>query len=311
MTVAIQLNGLALAEQKQHNLKKDILAWQKQKGISPKLVIIHLGNNPASMLYIKHKKQSAAALNIKTELLHLPEHCDEATLKQHILNYNQDASCHGIIIQLPLPESIETADILEKLDPKKDVDGLHPLNQGQWFSKQPLLKPCTPKGIMALLEHYKIPLKGKHAVLVGASILTGKPLALWLMQKNCTVTICQKSTSNLSTCIQQADLLIMAPGKRGLVQAKDLKPSACIIDVGIHHLSNGQICGDVDYLELQHHCAAITPVPGGVGPMTVWALMENTFMAAKEHVVQLEAEENKQKSAKPAQANLKNDHEAN
>lgn len=267
------LSGKEIAKEILEQIKNEI----KEKAISPYLAIIVIGNQNASSIYVKKKIETAKEVGIKTRLFSLPENVKEETLEQLIKKINKNRKIHGVIVQLPLPPHISQNKIFTAIDPKKDVDGFHPLNRGKLFLNEDCFVPCTPNGIMKLLEHYKIRIDGKNTVIIGRSNLVGKPLALLLLHKNATITICHSKTKNLNEYVKKADLIIAAVGKPGLLKDGMIKKGACIIDVGIS-LVNGKIVGDVS--EKVKEKANVSPVPGGVGPLTVAMLLKNTLKAA-------------------------------
>jgi len=247
--------------------------------IVPKLVVILVGNNPASETYVRTKTKKCQSLGLQSETLHFSKDVTEEELVQKIKSLNQDPLVHGILIQLPLPAHLDKMNLLCHLSPLKDVDGLTVENSGKLSQGQAQLVPCTPLGVMELLGFYKIPLKGKHAVVLGRSDIVGKPMAQLLLAADATVTICHSKTQDLESICRSADVLVVAIGKPQWLNRKMAKETSVIIDVGIHKNSSG-ICGDVAFDDLKDHCAAITPVPGGVGPMTIAMLMKNLVVAA-------------------------------
>lgn len=254
---------------------------------APQLAVILIGNHPASEIYIRHKQKSCQKIGIISQKYHLPDDSTAEKILDLITQLNHDKNTDGILLQMPLPGHIQKTkimEIIEHIDPKKDVDGFHPYNLGRLAQGHPLLRPCTPYGIIKLLEHYQINLRGLHAVVAGASNLVGRPMALELLLKGTTVTICHSKTHNIKNHIQQADLLISAMGKRNIIDSAWIKKEAVVIDVGIHHLENNRICGDLDFDSASERAEFITPVPGGVGPMTVAMLMENTYQAFLENI---------------------------
>ena len=279
MTARI-IDGKAIAAAYRARIKA-VIAAQKQAGrVPPGLAVILVGEDPASNIYVQNKREACKEVGIASFYHPLPHTVPESELIALIQQLNQDNSVHGILLQLPLPKHINTDKVLEHIDPKKDVDGFHPYNLGRLAQRHPLLRPCTPFGVMMLLEHMQLPLPGKHAVIVGASNIVGKPMALELLAAGCTITLCHSLTADLATHIQQADILVSAVGTPGLIKGAWIKPGATVIDIGITRLADGSITGDVEFAKAQEKAAWITPVPGGVGPMTVTALMQNTLIAA-------------------------------
>jgi methylenetetrahydrofolate dehydrogenase (NADP+)/methenyltetrahydrofolate cyclohydrolase len=238
-----------------------------------------LGASGPSQIYVRNKRQSCAEVGIQSYAYDLPATTTTAQLLDLVQNLNQDPKIQGILVQLPLPEHIPQATILEAIDPNKDVDGFHPYNLGCLAQRRPRLRPCTPWGIMHLLQHCAIPLQGQHALIIGASNIVGRPMALELLLAGATVTIAHRFTQDLPQLVAQADILIAAVGKPGLVQGHWVKPNSTVIDVGINRLANGKLAGDVEFATAQQRAAWITPVPGGVGPMTVAMLLHNTLTA--------------------------------
>ncbi len=276
---AVILDGKALSEKIRKGLIQEV-AGLKRKGIVPHLSIVLAGNNPASEVYVKSKLSKAVEIGIKAELVRLPADVKGKELLEKIKELNQDKRITGFIVQLPLPGKIDHK-ILESVSPEKDVDGFHPLNAGLLAAGRARFIPATPKGIMRLLEEYKIKLEGKRAVVVGRSDIVGKPVAMLLLQKDCTVTICHSKTRDLAEITRQADILVAAVGKAGLITGDMVKEGAAVVDVGTSSVK-GKLVGDVDFEGVKGKAGWITPVPGGVGPMTVAMLLENTVQAAKQ-----------------------------
>ncbi|OGT32711.1 MAG: bifunctional methylenetetrahydrofolate dehydrogenase/methenyltetrahydrofolate cyclohydrolase [Gammaproteobacteria bacterium RIFCSPHIGHO2_02_FULL_39_13] len=274
------LDGKAIAATIRKKIAEKIRVRQEKKLITPGLAVISVGNDPASQTYIASKCRACNEVGIYSECHELPENIDQTTLEKLIDALNNNAKIHGILLQLPLPAQLDTDELLEKINPKKDVDGFHPYNLGRLAQKRPLLRPCTPYGVMTLLKATGENLAGKHAVVVGASNIVGRPMALELLLEKCTVTVCHRLTRNLQQFIQQADILISATGNYGAIKSEWIKPGAIVIDVGFSRLSNGKITGDIDFHTAKIKAKWITPVPGGVGPMTVATLLQNTVMAA-------------------------------
>jgi len=279
MTAQI-IDGKAIANQIKKEIRETIeyqLSLQKKR---PGLAVILVGNDPASEVYVRNKRESCEQVGITSFYHHLSNDTKETEVKQLIQILNQDPQVDGILLQLPLPKSINAEAVLELIDPHKDVDGFHPYNIGRLAIRKPLLQPCTPRGIMVLLETIKQVFKGKHAVIVGASNIVGRPLALKLLIAGATVTICHRFTHDLAYFVKQADLLVSAVGKPGLIKGEWIKEGATVIDVGITRLANGSLTGDIEFEKAKERAAWITPVPGGVGPMTVAMLLHNTMIAA-------------------------------
>lgn len=245
----------------------------------PTLAVILVGDDPASSIYVQHKQKACQKTGIRSRMIHLPSSMTEHELLAHIQTLNQDANVNGILVQMPLPASIDSTVILESIDPRKDVDGFHPYNMGRLAQRRPLLRPCTPYGIMKLLEHSGINPQGKHAVVVGASNIVGRPMTLELLMAGATVTTCHRFTQDLQAQVERADILVVAVGRPCMIPGTWVKLGAVVIDVGINRLENGQLVGDVDFVTASNRASFITPVPGGVGPMTVAMLMANTLQA--------------------------------
>ncbi len=274
------IDGKAVASQ----LKSEIQAIIQEKLAAghrrPGLAVILVGEDPASSIYVRNKRESCEQVGIQSFYHHLPADIDEHSLLQLINELNHDTNVDGILLQLPLPKHIHANRILERIEPHKDVDGFHPYNFGRLAQRRPLLRPCTPFGIMLLLDHIQQQYKGKHAVIVGASNIVGRPMALELLIAGSTVTVCHRFTHDLPYFVSQADILISAVGKPGIIKGKWVKEGATVIDVGITRLDDGTLSGDVEFAAARERAAWITPVPGGVGPMTVAVLLRNTLVAA-------------------------------
>ena len=245
----------------------------------PGLTVVLAGDNAASRIYVRNKLKACEEAGIDSRLIELPASATEAQLLSHIDTLNRDPATHGILVQLPLPAHLDSHKVIEAIDPKKDVDGFHAASAGALMTGLPGFAPCTPAGIMALLRAEAIPLEGRHAVVVGRSNIVGKPLALLLLQAGATVTICHSKTADLGAMTRQADILVAAVGRVNLITRAMVKPGACVIDVGMNRDANGKLCGDVDFAGVSEVAGAITPVPGGVGPMTIAMLLTNTLKA--------------------------------
>ena len=250
------------------------------KGVQPHLAVVLVGENPASQVYVRNKENGCIKAGIRSTVIRLAQECTQEELESTVTALNQDASVHGILVQLPLPKHLDEARVLRLIDPDKDVDGFHAMNSGRLMNGQPGFVPCTPLGVMELLKAYDIPVAGKHAVVIGRSNIVGKPMAMLLLAANATVTICHSRTQNLAELTRQADILVAAVGRAGFVTADMVKPGATVIDVGINRV-DGQIVGDVDYAAVSEVAGYITPVPGGVGQMTIALLLANTLDAAQ------------------------------
>jgi methylenetetrahydrofolate dehydrogenase (NADP+)/methenyltetrahydrofolate cyclohydrolase len=265
------IDGKKIAEEKKKELKQFIANMEKQ----PCLAVVLVGNNPASQIYVHHKIKAAEAVGIKVCLYEKPETITQEELISFVRELNQNSKINGIIVQLPLPKHISSFDVLEVIHPDKDVDGLTSCNLGKLFVGHPGLVPCTPLACLGLIKRERENLDGLHAVIVGRSCLVGKPLGQILLEENCTVTQAHSRTKDLPSICREADILVVAVGKANLITAEYIKPGAIVIDVGINRMPNGHICGDVDFNSVSKIAGAITPVPGGVGPMTVFMLMQN------------------------------------
>ncbi|MCE2665412.1 MAG: bifunctional methylenetetrahydrofolate dehydrogenase/methenyltetrahydrofolate cyclohydrolase FolD [Limnohabitans sp.] len=253
----------------------------KAKGITPGLAVILVGENPASQVYVRNKVKACEDSGLHSILEKHPASLTEAALLNRIKALNQDTSIHGILVQLPLPEHIDAQKVIEAISPAKDVDGFHIASAGALMTGMPGFWPCTPSGCMKMLESIGYELKGKHAVVIGRSNIVGKPMALMLLQKNATVTICHSATQDLKAITLQADVIVAAVGKRNILTADMVKPGAVVLDVGMNRNEEGKLCGDVDFVGVEQVAGFITPVPGGVGPMTITMLLINTLEAAE------------------------------
>lgn len=251
------------------------------KGIVPGLAVVLIGDNPASHTYVKNKKKTCEALGMRSDLLQFPESIEEDALLEVIRNLNNDPGIHGILVQLPLPGHIDEFKVILAIDPEKDVDGFHPVSVGNMMIGREAFLPCTPNGIMKLLEEYDINPAGKHAVVIGRSNIVGKPAGQLLLQKDATVTYCHSKTIDLANYTRQADILISAVGMPKFLGKDYIKTGAVVIDVGMNRDEYGKLCGDVDFEDVLEKASYITPVPGGVGPMTIAMLMENTLFSAE------------------------------
>ena len=280
MTAKI-LDGKSIAQHIKLRIQSAVAEHVAAGKRAPGLAVIMVGNNPASAVYVRNKQQACTECGILSHQHVLPENTTQAQLLALIDELNNDDTVDGILVQLPLPAHIHENRVVTHIHPDKDVDGFHQVNIGRLTLRQPQLRPCTPHGVMHLLHHTNHHLSGAQAVVVGASNIVGRPMALELLLAGCTVTICHRFTKNLSAQVESADILIAAVGKPGLIKGDWIRPGAIVIDVGITRMPDGSLKGDVEYEPALHRASWITPVPGGVGPMTVAMLMENTFLAAK------------------------------
>lgn len=278
--MAVIIDGKALSQKLKNNMKNEV-ELLKEKGIEPCLAVIIVGDNPASRVYVNNKKKSCAELGIKSLEYALPEDTTEDELLALINKLNCDDSVDGILCQLPLPKHICEKNIINAVSPVKDVDAFHPENVGHIMIGDYTFLPCTPAGVMEMLKEYEIEISGKNCVVVGRSNIVGKPMTMLLLKENATVTVCHSRTNDLASFTKKADILVSAVGKPGLITADMVKEDAVVIDVAINRLENGKLCGDVDFENVKEKASFITPVPGGVGPMTIAVLMKNTVTAAK------------------------------
>lgn len=278
MTAKI-LNGNILASEIRANVAAEIAQRMKKNVPAPGLAVIQVGDHAPSTIYIEKKQQACKEVGILSTLHHLDNNTTEDELLDLIEKLNDDPSIHGILVQLPLPSHMNSDVVLDYIDPLKDVDGFHPYNVGCLAQRRPFLRPCTPFGVMQLLESTGEPLRGKHAVIVGASNIVGRPMALELLLAGATVTVAHRYTTDLEKCISMADILIVAIGNPGIIETSWIPQGAIVIDVGITRLDDGSLSGDIDFATAKEKASWITPVPGGVGPMTVASLLINTVLA--------------------------------
>lgn len=275
------IDGREIAKKWKENAAQRAQALTK-KGVTPHLAVIVAGDNPASQVYVRNKENACLRAGIRSTILRLPESCTQDELEGAVAALNADQSVHGILVQLPLPKGLDEARVLALIDPEKDVDGFHAMNTGKLMSGQPGFVPCTPLGVMKLLEDYNIPTRGRHAVVIGRSNIVGKPMAMLLLAADATVTVCHSKTENLADITRQADILVAAVGRANFVTGDMIKPGATVIDVGINRV-DGALVGDVNAEEAAQKAAYLTPVPGGVGQMTIAMLLSNTLDAAERH----------------------------
>ena len=274
---AVIMDGKALAEKVKAQIREKVSKLRRQPG----LAVILVGDNPASQVYVRNKERDCAQCGIMCYDYHLPQDASQEDVLDLVEKMNNYGAVDGILVQLPLPEQIDERVVLEAIAPDKDVDAFHPENVGRIMQGQAYYKPCTPAGVMEILHEYGIDPAGKHCVVVGRSNIVGKPMAMLLLHENATVTICHSKTPDLKAQCRQADILVSAVGKTGLITADMVKPGAVVIDVAMNRSEDGKLCGDVDFVPVSRVASYITPVPGGVGPMTRAMLMENTYKAAK------------------------------
>ena len=274
------IDGKAIAESVRNSIRQDIIKLKQEKGIVPGLTVILVGDDPASQIYVRNKERACKDVGIKSQVIKLEKNTSQAELLDLIYKLNEDKEIHGILVQLPLPSHIDEGMVIEAIDPKKDVDGFHPVSAGKLFVGQPGLRPCTPKGIIRLIRETGTDIAGKHAVVIGRSNIVGKPVALMLLPNNATVTICHSKTKNLKEIAASADILVVAIGQPETIDDGYIKAGAIVIDVGTTRV-NGKLKGDVVFDKAIQKAGWITPVPGGVGPMTIAMLLENTVAAAR------------------------------
>ena len=274
------IDGNALAQQWREQVARDCRVLQA-RGVTPGLAVLLVGDNPASQVYVRNKVKACVQAGLHSVLKHLPANLSESDLLARVEALNRDPLIHGILVQLPLPAHIDAHKVIEAIDPAKDVDGFHVASAGALMTGMPGFWPCTPHGCMKMLESIGYPLSGKHAVVIGRSNIVGKPMALMLLAQNATVTICHSRTVNLKAITLQADVIVAAVGQRNTVTADMVKPGAVVIDVGMNRNEAGKLCGDVDFEAVRHIAGHITPVPGGVGPMTIAMLLVNTLESAR------------------------------
>ena len=276
--MSVVIDGKATAAKIRASVKNDCDKIFAVHGKRPKLAIVLVGDNPASQIYVASKERACAEVGMESVVVRLPENSDQNTVEKTVSELCLDETINGVMVQLPLPKTLNDKPVLELIPFEKDVDGLTSANAGRLFHGEKCLVPCTPKGVIALLKEYDIPLSGKNAVIIGRSNLVGKPLSILLLNENCTVTVCHSKTESLSDFTKKADILVVAIGKDRFVKSDIVKPDAVVIDVGINRTEDG-LHGDVDYQSVKEIVGYITPVPGGVGPMTVAMLLQNTVEA--------------------------------
>lgn len=297
------LDGKAVAQSIRDEVARGVVELRERTGVAPGLTVVLVGQNPASQVYVRNKEKAAAEVGMRSEVVRLPTNVSEGDLLARIDSLNADPQVHGILVQLPLPGGIDEHRVIEWLDPAKDVDGFHPVNVGRLSIGLPGLAPCTPAGIIELLRRYDIPLRGRHAVVVGRSNIVGKPMAQMLLREHCTVTICHSRTQDLDAVCALADVLVVAAGKAGLIGGRAIRAGAVVVDVGMHSLTEesevrrifgddprrlktlldkgSALAGDVVQVEARERAAWLTPVPGGVGPLTIALLLRNALDAAR------------------------------
>ncbi|GGA22447.1 bifunctional methylenetetrahydrofolate dehydrogenase/methenyltetrahydrofolate cyclohydrolase FolD [Paenibacillus physcomitrellae] len=279
MTATI-ISGKQVSEEIRSQIRIEVEEL-KGKGVQPGLAVVLVGEDPASQVYVRNKEKACVDLGFYSEVHRLPASTTQEELLSLIEKLNGQASIHGILVQLPLPSHIHEKSVIDAISVEKDVDGFHPVNVGNLVIGDDSLLPCTPAGVIELIKRTGIEMSGKHAVVIGRSNIVGKPVSLLLQRENATVTMCHSRTANMKELTKQADIVVVAIGRANFVDASFIKPGAVVIDVGMNRLENGKLAGDVDFASVQEVSGPITPVPGGVGPMTITMLMKNTLIAAK------------------------------
>ncbi|MGD6834799.1 bifunctional methylenetetrahydrofolate dehydrogenase/methenyltetrahydrofolate cyclohydrolase FolD [Sutcliffiella halmapala] len=278
---AVIVSGKELATEKRAFIKTEVQKLVADRQTQPSLAVILVGDNPASHSYVRAKQRACEEAGMQCILEHYPETLTEQELLERITFFNQEKTVHGILVQLPLPQHINELAVIESISPDKDVDGFHPVNIGKMMIDQQAFLPCTPYGIVEMIKSLNIPIAGKHVVVIGRSNIVGKPVGQLLLKEDATVTYCHSRTTNLASITKQADILIAAVGKPKLIGPDFVKEGAIVIDVGVNRLETGKLCGDVDFDTVKEKASYITPVPGGVGPMTITMLLQNTLQSAQ------------------------------
>lgn len=279
MTATI-IDGRAVSESMRKKMRSRVESLGL-RGLRPGLAVVLVGEDAASQIYVRNKAKACEDVGMHSEVFRYPADVSEAEVLEKISELNEDRRIHGILVQLPLPDHIDNKNVLEAISPQKDVDGFHKQNVGALVTGESDFPPCTPHGVMALLDHYQVPIEGSNAVVIGRSNIVGKPMALMLLARSATVTICTSKTRDLSQFTRIADIVVAAVGKAGLVTSDMIKQGAAVIDVGMNRLPDGRLAGDVAFDEVKEQAGYITPVPGGVGPMTITMLLDNTLKAAE------------------------------
>ena len=279
--MAIRMDGKEVSRCVRQRIKEECEAFRKETGVQPGLAVIIVGQDPASQIYVRNKELACEEVGFYSEKYALPEETTQQELMALIEKLNNDPKIHGILTQLPLPKHLDEQQVIDTISPAKDVDCFHPVNVGKVMIGNYDVLPCTPAGIMEILAHYEIDIKGKQCVVIGRSNIVGKPMAMLLLHQHGTVTICHSRTQNLKEVCRRADILVAAVGKANFVTADMVKPGAVVVDVGMNRLPDKKLAGDVDYAQVEPVASYITPVPGGVGPMTITTLMLNTLHAAQ------------------------------
>ncbi len=277
---AALIDGKAIAREVRALVRAAVDRRVAAGGRPPGLAVVMVGDNAASQVYVRHKRSACAECGMYSIAVDLPRSTSEVELLARIDELNADYRIDGILVQLPLPEHIRQTSVVERIDPRKDVDGFHPYNIGRLAERNPLIRPCTPYGVIRLLDHIGVSVKGKHCVVVGASNIVGRPMSLELLLMGATTTVTHRFTQDLAHHVREAEILVAAAGKPGLIKGEWIRPGAVVVDVGINRMPDGSLCGDVEFEAAAERAGWITPVPGGVGPMTVAMLMQNTLEAA-------------------------------
>ena len=279
--MAIRIDGKAISAQIRAEIKEETAAFCAERGYAPGLAVVIVGEDPASQVYVRNKAKACEEVGFYSEVYRLPEMTEQSELNALVDRLNADGKIHGILVQLPLPKHLDETEVLLRIDPRKDVDAFHPYNVGKIMIGDYDFLPCTPAGVMALLERSGIDPTGKRCVVIGRSNIVGKPMAMLLLHANGTVTVCHSRTKDLAAITREADILVVAIGRADFVGADMVKEGAVVIDVGMNRRADGKLTGDVDYAAVEPIASAITPVPGGVGPMTITMLLKNTLTAAR------------------------------
>ena len=275
------ISGKECSEKVRAEIAADVESFKAKHGYAPGLTVIIVGENPASVVYVRNKKKACIDAGMSSEIIEMPESTSEEELLERIDALNRDESVHGILVQLPLPSHINEEAVINRISPEKDVDAFHPVNVGKVMTGNFSFVPCTPAGVMEMLKFKGIEISGKHCVIIGRSNIVGKPQAMLMLKENATVTVCHSKTKNLSEITKTADIIVAAVGRAKFVTADMVKAGAVVVDVGINRTDDGKLCGDVDFEAVEPIASYITPVPGGVGPMTITMLLKNTLTAAE------------------------------
>lgn len=282
--MAILIDGKETARAVRGEIRDAVATFTKESGVIPGLAVVIVGDDPASRVYVRNKHRACEEVGIRSDVHALPADTSEAELLTLVAGLNADPTVNGILVQLPLPKHLDEEKVILAIDPAKDVDAFHPVNVGKIMIGNFTFAPCTPAGVMELLRHYNIPVAGKHCVIIGRSNIVGKPQAMLMLKENATVTVCHSRTVGLADITRTADILVAAVGRPGFVTADMVRDGAVVIDVGINRTAEGKLCGDVEFAAVSEKASYITPVPGGVGPMTITMLLKNTLAAAKDQL---------------------------